>query len=140
MAVRAKLQQYMTTIFKSVTIDSDGDFSAREGSARLFAGARSVGDDGHVVINIFTPLLIDVQESPELYRYIAYHSDDYIFGHLSMSRGNDGKLRIFISHRLLGDYLDEAELGYAFVWMLNTADELDDKLQAQFGGSRFHEE
>jgi hypothetical protein len=44
------------------------------------------------------------------------------------------------SHSLLGDYLDEEELGRAVGGMLFVADNLDDELEKQFGGSRFHEE
>ena len=41
------------------------------------------------------------------------------------------------AYTLLGDYLDEDELGTALWTVLFTADRLDDELQAQFGGRRW---
>ena len=47
-----------------------------------------------------------------------------------------GKLFLLMSHTLLGDYLDEAELSGALFAMLGTADKLDDELKEKFGGKR----
>lgn len=47
---------------------------------------------------------------------------------------------IFFTHSLLGDYLDEDELVRAVTGMLVVADEIDDELEKQFGGRRFHDE
>jgi hypothetical protein len=139
--LRNKVQMYLNSIFNHVSIDSDGDFFVRDDSAQLFIRPVAVGDspDGPTVVHLFTPLLRGVNDGPELHKYIAFHADDYRFGHLSLHRSQDGEVTICFTHQLLGDYLDEPELGYAAVWMVRTADEIDDQLQALFGGRRFHE-
>jgi hypothetical protein len=131
----------LTSIFNSVQIDSDGDYSVRHDSARLFMRVVQPGDqdDSPTFVVLWTPLLRGVNDGPDLHKYIAYHADDYRFGHLSLHRNTDGTTSVLFTHQLLGDYLDEAELGYASVGMVRTADEIDDQIQAQFGGTRFHE-
>ena len=136
---RAKVQQYLTQNFSDVTIDSDGDYSLRKGSTRLFVSIRTHEDGDWTWVALQVPLLLRIEETPAVFEYVALHSDDFIFGHLSARRTDDG-LMIGYSHSLLGDYLDEEELGRAVAGMLFVADNLDDELEKQFGGSRFHEE
>lgn len=139
-AVKAKVQQYLTQAFNSVTVGRDGSFSLRNDSARAFISVRSKEESSPTIVSITIPLLSGINESPAAHEYIAYHADDYTFGHLSLYRQESGSVDVFLTHGLLGDYLDEAELGFAVGWMLGTADDLDDELQAQFGGKRFHED
>lgn len=138
-ATRAKMQQYLTKNFNDVNIDSDGDFSLRHGSSRVFVSAWTRDDADWTVVKLEVPLLFGVKEAPEVFEYVALHADVYIFGHLNVTRVEDG-LNIFLSHSLLGDYLDEDELVRATGVMGSIADELDDELKTQFGGRRFHEE
>ena len=42
-----------------------------------------------------------------------------------------------MSHTLLGDYLDEHELGTGLYAILSAADGWDDELQKQFGGKKW---
>jgi hypothetical protein len=138
-AVRGKIQQYLTHNFDDVNIDSDGDLSIRDGSARVFVQAWTHDDADWTAINVFVPLLFEVKETPAIFEYIALHADDYVFGHLNATRTDDG-LNIFLSHCLLGDYLDEEELVRTVGVMISIVDDLDDELKAQFGGRRYNEE
>lgn len=139
-AVKIKVQQYLTEAFQSVSIDRSGQYSLRHESARLFVEVTSKGADEPVIVKLTVPLLFGVNNGPELHEHIAFHADDYFFGHLSLEPRSDGSTDIFFSHRLLGDYLDEAELEIAVAWMLGGANEMDDELQARFGGTKFHED
>jgi hypothetical protein len=138
-AVNAKVQQYLTQNFGNVNIDKDGDFSLRYGSARVFVSTTTADDADFTWVRLNVLVLTEVKETPEVLEYIALHANDYIFGHLSAYRNEDG-LGIFLSHTLLGDYLDEQELVRAVGAVLGSAEDLDDELQAKFGGKRFHEE
>jgi hypothetical protein len=138
-AVRGKIQQYLTQNFNDVNIDKDGDFSLPYGSTRIFVRTNTRDKADFTWVNLDVPLLHEVKETPQVFEHIALHADDYMFGHLNAVRTDDG-LRIFLSHALLGDYLDEQELLRAVGGMLGTADDLDDELKTQFGGKRFHEE
>lgn len=44
---------------------------------------------------------------------------------------------VVFSHTLLGDYLDEKELGHGVFGILQGANEWDDELQKKFGGKRW---
>jgi T3SS (YopN, CesT) and YbjN peptide-binding chaperone 1 len=138
-ATDAKLRKYLTSIFNRVEVDGDGDYSVRRGSTRAFFSVHQSDADAPVFVKIHAYMLMGVPRSQELYKYIAFHSDDYIFGHLALREASDGTLTVLLEHILLGDYLDEAEIGYTSTAVLGTADDLDDTLQKRFGGERFHE-
>lgn len=138
-AARGKVQQYLTNNFGDVNIDKDGDFSLPHGSTRIFVRTQTADDAEFTWITLDVPMLRDVKETPQVFEYVALHADQYVFGHLNAARTDDG-LMIFLSHTLLGDYLDEQELLHAVGAMLGTADKLDDDLKTQFGGTRFRED
>ncbi|MDR2454634.1 MAG: hypothetical protein LBD51_08925 [Bifidobacteriaceae bacterium] len=137
-AVKAKVQQYLTSILGTVTIDSDGDFTVRADSARGFVRVVGNDGDGPTFVSIFVPVLIGVTDSPELHRWVAYRSED-VYGGFYLRQRSDERIDLMLSHVLLGDYLDEPEIGYALTWIMQTANEVDEELQSKFGGARFHE-
>lgn len=137
--LRTKVQQYLTQNFNNVTVDRDGDYSLRHGSARIFVRTMTRDAIDWTWVNLWVPVLLNVKETPAVFEYVALHADDYLFGHLHAVKGENG-LAIGLRHVLLGDYLDEAELTHAVVAILGCADDLDDELKAQFGGKRFHED
>ena len=138
-AARAKVQQYLTQNFNNINVDADGNHSLRNGSTRMFVRTQTQDHLDWTAVILEIPLLNKVKETTAVFEHIALHADDYIFGHLSVTRGDEG-LIIWFSHSLLGDYLDEAELCRAVGGMLSLADDLDDALQAEFGGDRFHQD
>jgi len=91
-------------------------------------------------VKFLIPVLHEVNDTPEVYEHVAFHSDDYLQGHLSLYRQEDGSLSIFFTHNLLADYIDFEEFARAFFATAGTADDLDDALQPQFGGKRWREE
>jgi len=135
--VREKVQHILTKHGR-VEIDGDGDFSIRHQSARVFVRVVSWGDD-ETIISVWTLAVIGATPSPELHEFIAYGTDDYIFGHLGLSRQDDGTANILFSHRLLGDTLDEDELMNVVVAVATTTNSIDDDLAARFGGRTFHQ-
>ncbi len=141
--VAAKVQGFLGALEVRAMLEEANHFSVRNGSARGFIRVWSPkpdDPDARTFVRFTVPLLTGVNDSPELYEYIAFHADDYILGHLSLFRTTEGDLRIFVTHELLGDYIDEAEFEVTLFGIMSTVDELDDQLQARFGGSRFHDE
>lgn len=136
-ATRSKVEQYLTANFKDVdTAPADG-YSLRRGSARIFVTTMTHDDTDWTWVVLEAPLLSNVEETPDVFEYVALHSDDFIFGHLSVVRSSNG-LDIRFSHALLGDFLDEDELVKAVEGMLVIADKMDDELAEIFGGDRCH--
>ena len=91
-------------------------------------------------ISFLIGVLWDVPISNELFRHVALHADDCRIGHLSAFENDRGSVNLFITHTLLGDYLDEDELVSTVYMTLTTANDLDDELQKQFGGRRTYED
>lgn len=94
--------------------------------------------DASTLVGLSSPLLWEVDPSPELFEWIAKNGGRFFFGHVTAYDDSSapGKLFLVMSHTLLGDYLDEEELHWALYTLLQTADKLDDELKEKFGGKR----
>lgn len=140
--VRDKLEQWLQDLELKYMNSGENRFSLRFGSTHMLIGVTSPRPDD-VLAPTYIPfhlrVLRGVSESPELYEYIAYHADDYHFGHLSLHRADDGDVSIYFTHTLLGDYVDFEEFRSAVFMLASATDSLDDELQARFGGERFYE-
>lgn len=97
------------------------------------------GDASRVLIKMWAPVLRNVNESAEVFRWIAVEGAVYTFGHACWNPDpqRPGVGMISFDHTLLGDYLDSEEMTTAIVALALTADDLDDGLQPRFGGQRF---
>lgn len=135
--VKEKVQRYLLEVLSTVSIDRDGDFTFREGSARVFVSVDAVGDNS-ASVRIVAPIVNDAPASPELFKHIAT-GNHYRYGHLTCNE-KDGKVSIVFIHTLLGDFLDPDELKMAVFLLAKTADEIDDEIVSKFGGRKFHED
>lgn len=88
-------------------------------------------------VRISAPMLRNVPESDELYKWIAVEGTGYRIGCVEAFPEEDGTVFLVYKYSLLADYLDEAELENALWSVLYTADNLDDELQQKFGGKRY---
>lgn len=136
LAVKDKVQRWLNDAVGTITIDPDGDFTFRFGSTQIFI--RVIDQEDRVLVFLQMPLLFEVPLTPELYKYVATENT-YFFGKLAVSE-RDGVGSLLFLHTLLGDYLDAEELHAAIRGMVNTGDELDNELQARFGGTVFHDD
>lgn len=140
--VKQNVADFLQSLGVRAVLESSGAFSVGHGSARCFINVWSPRpEDPSVpsIIQLNIPLLADIDESPEANQYVAFHADDYIFGHLSLGRDDFGKVNMYMTHHLLGDETTEEEFGRVLMSMLGTADNLDDQLQGEFGGTVFHD-
>lgn len=140
--VKQNVANFLRDLGVRAVLESSGAFSVGHGSARCFINVWSPRPEDPTVpsiIQLNIPLLADIEESPEANQYVAFHADDYIFGHLSLGRDDFGKVNVHMTHHLLGDETTEEEFGRVLMSMLGTADDLDDQLQAEFGGNVFHD-
>jgi hypothetical protein len=100
-------------------------------------GKDSEGQPRSLVL-VSAPILREVPPSPALFEWVARNGGTRWFGHVEVYDDREpGKVSLFFSHTLLGDYLDEKELAAALWGVLQGADEWDDQLKAQFGGKRW---
>jgi hypothetical protein len=100
-------------------------------------GTDSDGDPRTLVL-VSSLILRDVKPSPALFEWIARNGGAQWFGHVEAHDSNqDGQVDLWMSHTLLGDFLDEKELETAMWSVLTAADAWDDELQQRFGGKRW---
>lgn len=137
--VKERVRTILTEEFGTIDVDSDGDFSLRNGSARIFVRVSELGEDS-TVVRLFCQLVEGATPSDELFHYVAMEGGNYYFGHLAVAEREDGSVGLFFMHRLLGDLLDPEELVGAVIGMLSSADDIDDEVVGRFGGRRFHED
>lgn len=119
-------------------LDSQGRLSLQCGSARIFVEVEELGSDQSWV-RLTCPLLQEITPSPALFEYVAMNADRFKYGALSATKDDQGQVHLWMTHGLLGTYLDPDELKIAVSLLVQSADELDDELKARFGGVRFHE-
>ena len=137
--VKERVQTYLTSQGE-ITIDDKGRFSTLVGSTRIFVEVLAHGNEKATVVMVTAPILFEVPLTPELYRHVAIHADDWWFGHLFLAENEGGATGTLIGrHTLLGDYLDKDELLYAVNGVGYSSDAADDELQKQFGGKRYED-
>lgn len=134
-ATRDRVQGMLTDLLGTVEIDSEGDFTFRNESARLFLRVVPWGE-GESVLSIRAFTNMGVPSSPELFRFVAMH-DKYVFGHLSATE-EDGEVTVSFDETLLGDFLDPKELETAVFAIALGANDVDDEIKSRFGGRTFH--
>jgi hypothetical protein len=135
--VKEKVQAYLTSQ-GPVQIDSSGRYSLQWESCRVFVEVVEHPNGDVTLVKIVAPILFEVPITPDVYEYVALHADDWFFGSLGLWPNDDKSAGMLVmGHALLGDFLDKEELMYAVFGVGGTVDELDDELQAKFGGKRF---
>lgn len=90
-----------------------------------------VGD----IVQISFPLVTDVTETPELFRYVAEHSADTTFGTLHVESSGEHQATVFLSRKCLGSSLRADEFLPILVTLGIMANETATEVQSHFGGT-----
>lgn len=134
--VRARVEHYLREANVVYSVDREC-VSARFGSARIFLFVKDWGD-GDVKVEFQAMLVQDVPPSPELFEHVA--RSGFAIGSLTCVDGENGLIDVLLIHNQLGQTMDPEEFHLAMALLVQTADEIDDELQAMFGGRKFHED
>jgi Putative bacterial sensory transduction regulator len=134
---KEKVQRYLADMLGTVSIDRDGDFFVRNGSAQVFLRIAPLGEK-NTMVRVWAPTNHNVPESPDLYRYLATNTR-YYFGALTAQPNDNNTATVVFSYSLLGEFLDPDELRSAVTAVAVAADALDDEIKSKFGGTRFWE-
>lgn len=142
--LRDKVQRSLAEGVGSLEVRPDGMLTFRNDSARVFVRCteQQLSEDRtRTLVTITAPLVWNVPATPDLFEYVAFNADNWFFGHLSVETADEGGgVNVFMTHTLLGDYLDAEELRSAAFGIAVAADEIDDEIKSKFGGERFHED
>lgn len=135
-----KVQGYLQSFIERVFVQGTSHFLFDSGSVAVgvFVWSKDPENpEAHTFVRMFANLVWGLNDTPALHQYVAYHTNDFVFGHLALSKTDTGQVTVFLRHDLLGDYLDQDELKAAVVGLVTAADTLGDELVAMFGGSKF---
>jgi hypothetical protein len=127
----AQVRDHLSS-FDDVTVNDDGSATLLWGSARVDVTV-GVFDQDQSVVQVKSTCVTGATASPELYEHIATSSLD--LGHYSVVAEDGGSVAIVISHGLIGEFLNPAELRMTVVAVAHEADTTDDELAARFGGT-----
>ncbi|MBO4209554.1 T3SS (YopN, CesT) and YbjN peptide-binding chaperone 1 [Micromonospora echinofusca] len=126
--VKAVLTGLLDTPPDQLRMDSDGNIGIRAGSAMIFVRAQ----EDPPLVDVFSPLLTGVQPSESLYRRLSEHTNDLPIGRVYCTGDT-----VWASVPVVGEDFQPSHLAMAVQDMHHLADDLDDRLRAEFGGKRF---
>ena len=134
--LRQKVEQILTGILGRVEVDQQGAFSFPFESTRVFVNVAPFHETS--VANVYAITNVEVPATPELFRWIATHTDSWLFGHLGAEESDRGVTVVF-RRSVLGDFVDPAQLHQAVGIVATTANQIDEEIKRQFGGRLFTE-
>ena len=128
--VREVVAAMQRTEPERLPVDDNGEISLRAGSAMVFIKVT----ERPAVVDVYSPLLTDVDPNERLYRELSELTKRLPIGRLYYLSGT-----IWVSVPVYGRDFQPSHLMLAIESMIRLADELDDQLQGKFGGRRFFE-
>ncbi|WP_027342893.1 T3SS (YopN, CesT) and YbjN peptide-binding chaperone 1 [Hamadaea tsunoensis] len=129
--VKTVVAALLKTTPEELTVDQDGDIGIRSGSAMVFVKVRSEPP----LVDVFSPLLTEVEPSEQLFARLSDLTNRMPIGRLYLTNGT-----VWASVPVMGRRFQATHLVLAIQVMTGLADELDDRLQGEFGGKRFFSE
>ncbi|MFI7516422.1 T3SS (YopN, CesT) and YbjN peptide-binding chaperone 1 [Micromonospora echinofusca] len=126
--VRAVLAGLLGVTTDQLRVDADGDVGIRAGSAMIFVRAQ----DDPPLVDVFSPLLTGVDPTESLYRRLSDLTNGLVIGRVYCTGDT-----VWASIPVFGQDFAPTHLLLALRAMIALADDLDDQLRREFGGSRF---
>jgi hypothetical protein len=126
--VAAVIAAMLKTTPENLPVDKDGDIGIRSGSAMVFVRVR----DNPPLVDVFSPVLTGVDAGEELYAKLSDLTHRMPIGRLYCTGET-----VWASVPVFGRDFQATHLMLAVQVMTGLADELDDRLRAEFGGKRF---
>ncbi|MFV2114779.1 hypothetical protein ACFHW0_20915 [Micromonospora sp. LOL_025] len=126
--VRAVLAGLLGVTTDQLRVDADGDVGIRAGSAMIFVRAQ----DDPPLVDVFSPLLTGVDPTESLYRRLSDLTNGLVVGRVYCTGDT-----VWASIPVFGQDFAPTHLLLALRAMIALADDLDDQLRREFGGSRF---
>jgi hypothetical protein len=129
--VRAVIAAMQRTTPDQLVADADGDIGIRAGTAMVFVKVR----DNPPLVDVMSPVLTDLEPSEKLYGRLSELTNRMPVGRLYHVNET-----VWASVPVFGRNFQPSHLVLAVQVMTGLADELDDRLQGEFGGRRFFAE
>ncbi|MGA8113225.1 MAG: hypothetical protein WCA46_06155 [Actinocatenispora sp.] len=126
--VRTVVAGLLKTDPSALQTDEDGEISVRAGSAMVFVRIH----DNPQLIDVYSPILTEVEPNERLYERLSQLTRRMPIGRLYCTDST-----VWASVPVFGRDFQPTHLMLALQVMTRLADELDDRLQGDFGGKRF---
>jgi hypothetical protein len=137
--MRRRLREWLESSYHGVEVEDNGWITVPDIGPSTVQVEASLVQGGHLKVEVFTPMLIDVPLSDELLRYVAIEGGRFHFGSMALDVDEDEHALLQFSHSLIADSLDR-EAFLAVVWLVaSTVVERSPDLQRRFGGALFRE-
>ena len=133
-----KIEQILSKMFEQVGVMQGGGYAVHAGSTDVFVTAGQLNEN-HTVVEVFAFTNLEIDPTPDFYKWFALNSDIAPFGALKLAGRENGQVDVMIAHRLLGTYIDLPELQGALFYITQTADAIDEQVKEMFGGRTFRE-
>ena len=132
--VYEKTRDQLHTLFGEVNVKVlDDTFVMQEGSTFVYARVFPIGDK-RAGVEIFSYVVVDVDVTEDLMRFLLTYNLRLILGGFGLSIGEDGKGTVMLTHTILGDSMEREELYASVSAIARVADDIDDQLVEKFGG------
>ncbi|HEY7912243.1 MAG TPA: YbjN domain-containing protein [Blastocatellia bacterium] len=132
--VHEKTRNYLCSLFGEVNVKAMGDtFALQEGSTFVYVRVFPIGEK-KAGVEVFSYVVMDVEATPELMRYLLTYNLRLILGAFGMSLGEGDRGSVLLTHTILGDSMDREELYASVSAIARVADDTDDQIVTAFGG------
>ena len=129
-----KTRGYLHTLFGEVNVKvMDDTFVLQEGSTFVYVRVFPIGDKKSGV-EIFAYVVVDVDVTEQLMRYLLTYNLRLILGGFGLARGEGDKGSVLLTHTILGNSMEREELYGSVSAIARVADDLDEQIVSAFGG------
>lgn len=129
-----KTRSYLHTLFGEVNVKvMDDTFVLQEGSTFVYVRVFPIGDKKSGV-EIFAYVVVDVDVTEQLMRYLLTYNLRLILGGFGLARGEGDKGTVLLTHTILGNSMEREELYGSVSAIARVADDLDEQIVTAFGG------
>ena len=132
--VYEKTRDYLYALFGEVNVKAmDDTLVFQEGSTFVYVRTFPIGEK-KCAVEIFAYVVVDVEVTEQLMRYLLTYNLRLILGAFGLARGEGDKGTVLLTHTILGDSMDREELYGSVSAIARVADDLDDQIVTAFGG------
>ncbi len=138
-ATTAKVERYLKKMGTYEVVG--GDTYRFRGESTVVTIRVQTFHSGAPFVRVLAPVLREVKKAGNeaMFEEFSKLNSDAVLGKVYWEENRDtpGVGFIFAEHNLLGEFLDYEELFAAVQVIFGWADEMDDKMQAKYGGKRW---
>lgn len=141
--LRAKVLEVLSALSLPAQRESDGNFVVPSGSAQCHIGCDELelGPMKILRLTFSSPVLLNVPVNASLYEMIASELKTPFGGFtVDLNSSDESLATITFSYSLFGNFVNEAIISSALMFVASASDEVDDVLQQELGGQRFRDD